>query len=365
MGRQPDSQTTEPDKHHTTGRPILRIALLLTIVAVVWISVTGLIAIYFSDWNTRGTVGDTFGAVNALFSGLAFAGLIYALMLQQQELSLQRDEIEGTRHVLERQLEEMKSSRELQSQPLAIPVLRSLKVDRPRFFYSPPDEQYSAQSRYHLNVALDNPTQHPCVAVNLKCRLLLPEPDQKFDATSEFVEIVAPAAKLSASDDTPSFMFTGDGYGSIFNALRQRDPRKLPVILLSIVFKNIVGGHFRIRQNFRVYSAPDQTEALRTWHTAIVGFDAKFKRELDALSQLKLKHDDPKWPELFESIKSGFDADLGEFKDQELAVRSLPATFSLERISHEEYRREMSAAKYSQLITPGLYDCPAEIDSRK
>jgi hypothetical protein len=38
----------------------------------------------------RGSFGDMFGAANALFSGFAFAGVIYAILLQRQELKLQR-----------------------------------------------------------------------------------------------------------------------------------------------------------------------------------------------------------------------------------------------------------------------------------
>ncbi|MBO4654850.1 MAG: putative phage abortive infection protein [Bacteroidales bacterium] len=45
-----------------------------------------------------------FGAVNSLFSGLAFAGLIITLILQKQELVYQREELEQTR-------EEMKNQR--------------------------------------------------------------------------------------------------------------------------------------------------------------------------------------------------------------------------------------------------------------
>lgn len=48
----------------------------------------------------RGTFGDMFGGVNSLFSGLAFAGLIYAILLQRQELSLQREELSLTRNEL-------------------------------------------------------------------------------------------------------------------------------------------------------------------------------------------------------------------------------------------------------------------------
>ena len=42
----------------------------------------------------RGQFGDAFGVLNALFAGLAFAGVIAALVMQMQELRLQRRELE-------------------------------------------------------------------------------------------------------------------------------------------------------------------------------------------------------------------------------------------------------------------------------
>lgn len=51
----------------------------------------------YTDCQDRGTFGDKFGAVNALFSGLAFAGLIFTIVLQRKELSLQREELKLTR----------------------------------------------------------------------------------------------------------------------------------------------------------------------------------------------------------------------------------------------------------------------------
>lgn len=41
--------------------------------------------------------GDSAGATNGLFSALAFAGVIYAIFLQKDELSLQRQELKNTR----------------------------------------------------------------------------------------------------------------------------------------------------------------------------------------------------------------------------------------------------------------------------
>lgn len=68
------------------------------------------IGLWFYSYSTlkdrteedRGTFGDMFGAVNALFSGLAFAGIIITILLQRKELSLQRQELEETRAELKR-----------------------------------------------------------------------------------------------------------------------------------------------------------------------------------------------------------------------------------------------------------------------
>lgn len=61
----------------------------------------------FNGWEVRGQFGDMFGAVNAVFSGLAFAGVLLALYMQRKELSLQRKELKLTR-------DELKGSREAQ-----------------------------------------------------------------------------------------------------------------------------------------------------------------------------------------------------------------------------------------------------------
>ena len=72
----------------------------------IWIiiAIVGVIAMWGVSWwginkfidepTNQGTFGDMFGAVNALFSGLAFAGLIVTLLYQKEELKLQREEYE-------------------------------------------------------------------------------------------------------------------------------------------------------------------------------------------------------------------------------------------------------------------------------
>ena len=52
-----------------------------------------------------------FGSVNALFSGLAFAGVIYAILLQREELGLQREELIKTRLEFRQQNETLRKQR--------------------------------------------------------------------------------------------------------------------------------------------------------------------------------------------------------------------------------------------------------------
>ncbi len=56
-----------------------------------------------------GDFGGQFGAINALFSGLAFVGVIAALILQKRELALQRQELEQTREELRGQKEQLEA----------------------------------------------------------------------------------------------------------------------------------------------------------------------------------------------------------------------------------------------------------------
>jgi len=66
---------------------------LIVLVTVIWALSAVLIIFFLDDWGDRGTFGDLFGAVNALFSALAFATLIYTIILQREEIKQNREEI--------------------------------------------------------------------------------------------------------------------------------------------------------------------------------------------------------------------------------------------------------------------------------
>lgn len=65
-----------------------------------WVASFAWIYLCVGNWEVRGQLGDMFGAVNSLFSGLAFAGLIVTLILQRKDLNLQRKSIQQTNEQL-------------------------------------------------------------------------------------------------------------------------------------------------------------------------------------------------------------------------------------------------------------------------
>lgn len=104
-------QTIQTPPRKTLPEPILPFIIGLGIIAIIAIGY-GLTMIWLgTNWEQRGQFGDMFGALNTLFSGLAFAALAYTLHLQRTELALQRQELAETRAELAKQA----SSQELQA----------------------------------------------------------------------------------------------------------------------------------------------------------------------------------------------------------------------------------------------------------
>jgi hypothetical protein len=66
--------------------------LLVAGIALWLISIPVVTGIYGKPTSAH-EFGDMFGAINALFSGLALAGIIYTIIIQREELRLTRDEL--------------------------------------------------------------------------------------------------------------------------------------------------------------------------------------------------------------------------------------------------------------------------------
>jgi len=83
--------------------------VLCALVIGLWTASWILLVKYGGPAPERGQFGDMFGAVNALFTALAFAGLIYTVLLQRNQLALQQKEIiesgKSQEQLLQRQID--------------------------------------------------------------------------------------------------------------------------------------------------------------------------------------------------------------------------------------------------------------------
>src|SRR5688572_20161963 len=79
--------------------PYVLLGFVILLWSLCWILISTTSAL--DVWEKRGQFGDMFGAVNALFSGLAFAGIILTILLQREELKAQREELILSRKELE------------------------------------------------------------------------------------------------------------------------------------------------------------------------------------------------------------------------------------------------------------------------
>lgn len=94
----PDTKHQSSEEAKTNrlfNRLVIGIVGLIICYAIMLIALTWPITRFTIE--AAGTFGDSFGLLTSLFSGLAFAGLIWTILLQRVELRLQRKELEESR----------------------------------------------------------------------------------------------------------------------------------------------------------------------------------------------------------------------------------------------------------------------------
>jgi hypothetical protein len=105
---------------------VIMVILLLGLGAVAVLQSTG----SQDGWSARANIGDSFGVVNAIVSGLALAALIVTLWLQSRELSLQRAELALQRDSLNQSRVELYRSAEASLRMLHVDLIR-MSIDDP------------------------------------------------------------------------------------------------------------------------------------------------------------------------------------------------------------------------------------------
>jgi hypothetical protein len=219
-----------------------------------------------------GVVGDAFGAVNALFSGLAFAGVVVALWLQREQMRIQSHEFQLNLNALTDQLHEMQRAREMQSQPLlTVSLPENIMFARPQPRIAASGVGSGAISTFSVRVTFYNASSDPALNIRVKASLqgVGSSPEQKVDM------LPLPIIPQEKTERDIKFTVTHE---AIFNsheamiALGQ-DPVNVSghdvncmKLEFEIYFQNTTGAYFLSQQTFAiVVKEGEDVETLRQW----------------------------------------------------------------------------------------------------
>ncbi|HYG03029.1 MAG TPA: hypothetical protein VD927_11335 [Chryseosolibacter sp.] len=105
-----------------------------------------------SAWQIRGQFGDMFGAVNALFSGLAFGAIVITLVMQRQDMALQEQAIIDS----QQQLIVQNTAIEKQHREIRLQNINAKRLRFERMFFDMISIHFEIVSR--LDMGYDNIT---------------------------------------------------------------------------------------------------------------------------------------------------------------------------------------------------------------
>jgi hypothetical protein len=134
----------------------------LIAVLVLWIAAPIAIVLEYGQPGTAADMATVLGVASALFTGLAFAGLLYTLALQRRQLALQQAEVRLTREELHLLAESQgAAARSLASQLHEMETARQLSAAMELFDELNSDASMATRRRIYSLRSQDDPAADP------------------------------------------------------------------------------------------------------------------------------------------------------------------------------------------------------------
>ena len=287
-------------------------------------------------------VGILLSVLSFLLAAISVITVIITLKQNGKMLQLSND-----------QINEMRKEHELSLQPVLSFSSTKFVIEKPRLFYTPPEDDYSIISRFKIETEVNNVS--PAVAVNIvfsATGFLNTEKGLcQGDTISKRIDYI--------SDKTESldFLLVERQNGVVFNGLREGNVKMLPQAELKVVFRNTVGGTFMIRKRYIIYPEPEELKEIRRWHSIVASADADYKEIIN-----RLHHNAQKTDALFNQLKETINQRGGEKEKIVLKSVELEEFFKYSSISEEEYNDVVRNAHFGKFI--GQYQTECLIKSK-
>lgn len=195
------------------NRKSIPLEKLILLIIIAWL-LSGVIIWYiFNDWTKSGPFGDTFGAINSLFSGLALAGIIYTIFLQKNELELQRKELKYTRKELKRTANAQEQSAKMMNEQIRLSNLPFLQYH---------SQVLKGKKCLMISNQSDNPT------FDIDIWLFLTELDSSYPLSEFIDDWIKDDHEVKIK---PKDLIDGDLYGICERAIYHSFPRNKKIII--------------------------------------------------------------------------------------------------------------------------------------
>ena len=277
---------------------------------------------------------DTLSAISSFF--VAVLTIIYVYTTSKQM------------DFMKQQLEQMQKDQRMSEQPILDLAELKFEIERPRFYYTPPEDEYSFLSRHHFFMQIHNVSNYPALFVDISAELLVEENEKQLclGATSRRLNLIA----ANAVSDSVGIMFTGDESNRIMSALRSYSTSGLPKVQLTICYKSLSGASYLLKHTYWLDVSEDSEQdikILKNWHSIMTSAPIEEKETLDLLKKVRGQK---KWDTLFEATKERFDKKLMGESALAICLAEIPQKFSLKAISDEEFEKEIELHQYGRYV---------------
>lgn len=286
---------------------------------------------------------DASTIINIILSILSFILAAISVITVIITLRQNREMLNNT----EKQLEEMRREHQLSVQPVVAIEDVQFNIERPRFFYTPPSDEYSFHSRYYVKLKLHNISDTTAVCIDARAYITITKGDKNYQART----IVHREKVLSEKEKstTLTLRFNSDRIAALFEGLRGMSTKELPQLVICITYRNAVGGCFSVSETYLIVPNDEENEIIRKWHTCIKSAPVEAKEILDTMQQMP--HDD-KWDQAFEVLKKAFDEELEFTECNEIVTEciELDEKYSFDSLSEEKYKELLQNYSYSRFM---------------
>lgn len=247
----------------------------------------------------------------------------------------------------ERQLEEMREEHRLSTQPILSLENEAFYINRPHFYYTPPEDAYEFLSTYQYEANLKNVSPATAICIDVSAYLVVERGNDEFilRTTSVRHNILS----SNAASDTLYISFTGDSQCHLYESLRELEANKLPKLKIKMIYKNTCGGYFSSEKTVLLIPRDEDTQNIITWHTCIIGAPVEAKEAIDTMKKAPKGKE---WNKVFETSKQVFDLKLGNSALDKISLKmiEIPQEYDFSSLSKEEFEGEMSKHGYDRYI---------------